>query len=270
VNVVRDLFDEPLLIVYGSGGRLYREYLVRSAAQRYGLWLMTTAQPTWQLPYLVGYTVVDTLSPDSAIRAAVELADQRPVAGVWCYDEVRLCQAAEVATALDRPTSPPDAVLACRDKRLSRARLDAAGVPQARSICVADLPSARVAAAEIGYPVIVKPRGLAGSEGVVLVRREDDLAEGVAAALRADFAEVPRFDEGLLVEEYLDGPEISIDAVVLDGAVRPLFIARKQLDHGDTFEETGHAVSAGDPLLTDPVVCDVLTRAHAALGSATE
>ena len=266
ISVGLEPTDRPLIVVYGSGGRRYREYLLRGAAAQHPLWLLSGTEPTWQRPFLAGYTVVDTLDDEQARRAVADLAQRFTVGGIWCYDEVRLIQAARVATALGLPTSPADAVLACRDKHLSRLRLAAGSVPSAESICVPDLDEAERAAARVGYPVIVKPRGLAGSEGVGLVRTSADLPAAVAAALRADFVEVPRFRDGLLVEEYLDGPEISVDAVIRGGEVWPLFVAHKRLDPRGTFEETGHLVSAHEPLLRDKTLRDLLHDAHAALG----
>ena len=105
-----------------------------------------------------------------------------PVAGVFCYDEGLVHQAATVAAALGLPGSPPEAVAACRDKNATRSALALAGVPQPVSIGVHDLAEAAAAADKIGYPVVVKPRGLAGSMGVTLVHAPDELAEVEAGA----------------------------------------------------------------------------------------
>jgi biotin carboxylase len=256
----------PVLLVYGSGGRVYREYLLKELSSVYRLWLFSDDEPSWQQPYLLGYSVVDTLSAPTAAEAAVKLAAELPVRGVFCYDEVRLVQAAAVATALGLPGSPVAALEACRDKHRSRQLMADAGVPQAVSCCVRDLAQASAAAEQIGYPVIVKPRALAGSEGVMLVEHPEQLPAAVQAASRAHFREVPRYEAGLLVEEYLDGAEISVDSVVVDGEVQPLFIAHKQLDYADTFEETGHLLKTADPLLDDEDVRQVLGHAHQAIG----
>ena len=69
----------------------------------------------------------------------------------------------------------------------------------------------------------------------------------------------------MLVEEYLTGPEISIDAAVHDGLVQPLFLARKQVGYPPYFEEVGHLVAAGDPLLREPELLRILRDTHAAL-----
>jgi biotin carboxylase len=254
----------PLLVVVNSLSQVMREYLLRSIARHFGVWLLQDSEPTWETPYLTGHTVVDTLDSAAMVSATAGL----PVAGVLCWDEVRVEAAAALAHKLGLPGSDPDAVHRCRDKQLTRAALAAAGVPQPASLPAAGLAGARAAAARIGYPVVIKPRALAGSFGVVKVAAPGALADAFALAAGSTLAGVPRY-HGVLVEEYAAGDEISVDAVCRDGAVTPVFTARKQLGFPPYFEETGHAVRAGDPLLASPRMRRLLTVAHAAVGMTT-
>src|SRR4029079_7443904 len=66
----------------------------------------------------------------------------------------------------------------------------------------------------------------------------------------------------VLVEEYLTGEEISVDAAVHGGRPLPLFLARKEVVYPPSFEEVGHLVSAGDPLLRDESLLRILQDAH--------
>src|SRR5260370_884338 len=75
-----------------------------------------------------------------------------------------------------------------------------------------------------------------------------------------------RYDVGVVVEEYLTGPEISVDSAVHGGRVLPMFVARKQVGYPPYFEEVGHVVHARDPLLTDRLLLQVMRDTHAALG----
>lgn len=135
---------------------------------------------------------------------------------------------------------------------------------------VADLAEAAAAAEWIGYPVVVKPRGLGAGRGVALVRSAAELRELFAEARAAHWPGVPTYRVGILVEEYLDGPEISVDGVVHAGRYTPLFLARrlsrKEGALSPYFEETGHLVSADDPLLDDPALRWVLGKTHRVLG----
>jgi len=129
-----------------------------------------------------------------------------------------------------------------------------------------DPAQARAAAERIGYPVVVKPRALGASIGVVMAR---DAAEFDAASpsrrrparsIRASTA--PK----VIVEGYAGGPEVSVDGAVHKGEYLPMFLARKESGEHPYFEEVGHVVDAADPLLADEELVGTLALAHRALG----
>ena len=264
----------PLLIVVSSLSRS-REYFFRSVSPHYRIWLFVGGAgraegADWELPYVVGHTVVDTLDANAMTEAARAVADGAEVAGILTYDEARIAATAVVADRLGLPTSPPRAVLTCRDKWSTRQALAAAGVPQAASVAVGSPAEALAAADRIGYPVVLKPRNLAASFGVSRADYADELAAAYLRARSATLPEAPeRYEQDVLVEEYLDGPEISIDSVVVDGWVEPVVLARKDTGFAPAFEEVGHLVDAADPLYRDPELRSVLSATHAAVGYTT-
>jgi biotin carboxylase len=259
--------DAPVVLVVGSGYRPYREYILRSVSSHYRLWLLDSRAATWQTQYVVGATQVDTRDSAALTAAAREVAGRLPVAGVFTYDESQVVNCARLAEDLGLPGSPVQTIRACRDKAATRAALSAAGLPQPASRTVDTVAEACAAAEEIGYPVVVKARSLAGSYGVV---RADDRAAVEAAFATADGAEffgLQRHDTGrVLVEEMMTGQEISVDAVIHKGEVLVTVIARKHVGMAPYFEEMGHDVYAADPLLSDPELLDQLQRIHQTLG----
>jgi biotin carboxylase len=156
-------------------------------------------------------------------------------------------------------------VLRCRDKLLTRQALGTAGVPQPRWALAGGVQDALAAAERIGYPVVLKPRAMAASLGVVRVDGPDELTARFAFARDTTVPGAWRYDT-VLVEELLTGPEISVDAAVHRGRIHPLCVARKEVGYPPYFEEVGHTVDAADPLLTDPAVLAVVQDAHTALG----
>ncbi|MDX3376562.1 ATP-grasp domain-containing protein [Streptomyces sp. ME02-6991-2A] len=258
--------EAPVLLLLGSGDRRYREYIVAAVSGHFRLWLLDAHEPSWQLPYVEGASLLDTKSLVELVAEAEKVMRQLPVAGVFTYDESLVHVAARLAESLGFPGSAPDAVLACRDKATTRARLTAADVPQPACTPVSTAAQARSAADSIGYPVVVKARGLAGSLGVVRADHGDAVEAAFEAASSANWPGVPRYEADVLVEEYLTGPEISIDAVVVDGVCTPMVVARKQVGMDPYFEETGHTVDAADPLLHDAELLDQLHRIHKVLG----
>lgn len=258
-----------LLLLIGSSSRRGREFILRSVATRYRIWLMQPADVSWERDYVVGSTVVDNTDPVELVAAACEVAEQHRVAGVFCYDEGLIWPAAHVSQALGLPGNTPETIAACRDKHATREAMATAGVDQPASIGVSSWAEAAAASDKIGYPVVVKPRGLAGSMGVKRADSAADLSAAYAAACGISYPGVPVFDMNVLIEEYVSGPEISIDAVFFDGHCVPLAVACKQVAFDPFFEEVGHLVDGADPLLSDAVLLDALKQSHAALSFRT-
>jgi biotin carboxylase len=221
------------------------------------------------MEFITGWTVLpSTIDGPAMAREALRVNESAPIDGVLCWDEGRILAASQVAAALGLPGGDPATIWRLRDKAQTRARLATSRVPQPRSVAVKTLPEALAAADRVGYPAILKPRGLGASLGVV---RVDDPTE-----LRANFAftrdtlapdpVVYASDQPVLVEEFVSGAEVSIDSVVVHGTVTPLFLARKVTGYPPYAEEVGHYVDAADPLLADPVFTSVVQETHSALG----
>ncbi|MHC0429391.1 ATP-grasp domain-containing protein [Streptomyces sp. O3] len=262
---------DSALLVIGSGLRLYREYLVSSVARRarqagLKLILINNINPTWQHEYFDEITVVNVFDHELLAATAREIAARRRVVGVLCWDEPLVMPAAELADEFGVPGLSRAGVHGCRDKHRTRSLLTEAGLIQPGFAMTATVAEARAAAARIGYPVVVKPRALGASMGVVLAADEAELDAAYRTASDASLIGDDPFRGGALVEGYAPGPEISVDAAVFKGEYLPMFVARKQTGHHPYFEELGHLVDAADPLLADEALMDALDRAHRVLG----
>ena len=121
------------------------------------------------------------------------------------------------------------------------------------------------AAGRIGYPVVTKPRTRTASVGVVRSNDAEEIetsAEIAAAHQRSDDG-----SETILVEEYLDGPEISLEGLTWDGVVETLAIFDKpDQPSGPYFPES---IFVTPTTLHESVAADVeqtVQRATRALG----
>jgi len=260
--------QRPALLVIGTGLRSYREYLLRSIGSQFRIHLFHTAEPTWEKDYITGWTVLPSTSDGPAMaETARDLHSREPFDGVLCWDEARIHATSFVAQALGLPNGDPEVIVRLRDKGQTRATLAEAGVPQPASVPVRDEAEALAAAAEVGYPAILKPRGLGASLGVVRVENAQELRRMFPFTRDTRAPEpVALPDRPVLVEECVLGEEISVDSVVSHGRVTPLFIGRKVLGYPPYAEEVGHYVSADDPLLSDESLLAALQDTHAALG----
>ncbi|WP_221354691.1 ATP-grasp domain-containing protein [Streptomyces beigongshangae] len=260
--------DTPLVLIGVGDSAAYRADTLSSIAARHPVVAVERSVPTWARPYLVDVIDAD-LTDAAAVTAAVSTYNRaHAIGGVLAYMEHHVQTAAVVAQLLGLPGSSPQSMAACRDKVLSRRLLAERTVPSARSV-QASTPESAVALAEmIGYPVIVKPRSLAGSAGV---RRADCAAavrEAFDEARQATVMDLHRYGPaGVLIEEYLAGAEISVETAVLGpGRVRILAVTRKLPAPSGTTQEYGHCVDARDPLLSDPRLIQLIESAVAAHG----
>jgi biotin carboxylase len=259
----------PLLLLVATGWRVFREYLLRSISTRFRVHLFHTAEPQWEREYITGWTVVPSTCDGPAMaEEALRLSKSEPIDGVLCWDEGRIHATAHVAQALGLRNGDPDVIWRLRDKAQTRATLSEQGIPQPRSVPVRTVTEALAAAEKVGYPAILKPRGLGASLGVVRVDDPGQLRE-MFAFTRDTTAPDPvvyASDHPVLVEQCITGEEVSIDSLVQDGKVTPLFLARKVVGYPPYAEEIGHYVDAGDPLLTDPAFVAAVQDTHSALG----
>jgi phosphoribosylamine--glycine ligase len=114
-------------------------------------------------------------------------------------------------------------------KAFAKEVMSAAGVPTARSRFCATPQDVRSALDEFGPPYVVKNDGLAAGKGVVVT---EDRGTALIHAAVCD---------GVVIEEYLDGPEVSLFVVTDGEAAVPLMPAQdfKRVGDGDTGPNTG-------------------------------
>jgi biotin carboxylase len=255
------------LIVVGGGRSEYRGYILQRISRRYRLVLFSPQEPTWERRYIDEFVKIAPGDDRGIIAAAVEFGRRRTVHGVVTYHEACVELVAKIGSALGVPQCEPVAAARCRDKFAAREAMRSAGVPTPRYELVQTMAEARSAAAEIGYPVVVKPRGLTASFGVSQVAGPAQMDEAFDRARANAFPEPWDFRPGILVEEYLDGPEFSVDCACWQGRTQPVIFARKVLGYPPYFEELGHLIGPASNILPDAgAVSAMVVAAHQALG----
>ncbi|MFJ8676299.1 acetyl-CoA carboxylase biotin carboxylase subunit family protein [Streptomyces sp. NPDC093589] len=226
----------------------YRGYCLESVAAVCDVVLITSDEPSWEVPHIKDCVVVPDPADQAALSAAGRvLAERYDLAGVFTWTEWYLLPVARLARQLGLPTAAPQAVQGCRNKATARSVFARHGVPSAASVSVRTAEEANAASERIGYPVVLKPAAQAASIGVIRVDRPEEMP--AAFAFASVGASRSRENTGVLVEEYLDGPEVSVECVTHRGATTAVAVTRKHLGPPPYFDETGHTVDATDPLL---------------------
>ena len=254
------------LVVVGVGRRApFRQYALAAMASRADLVLVDLHEPTWPKPYLRSSYLIDAPGLDPMLTAGRQAIAAERATGIVTWDDRYTVAVAQLAGEARLPGASLAATTACKDKWQTRNKLNAAELGAVPARLVHTIDQALAATREIGPPVVMKPRALAASKGVVKVETTAQAKAGFETANAAKVAG-PVFDApGVLVEECVEGEEFSIDCAVRHGQVTPVFVASKLLGPLPAFEEVGHVVTA-DGLDLLPGVGGYLQDVHEALG----
>lgn len=195
------------------------------------------------------YRLVGSKHIDDIVAAARSWHAEQRFDGVLTFSESAVVTVAIVAEALGLPSIGVEAARASRNKLLMRQAHERADVPRPRFRLAPDLPAALQAAREFGYPVILKPT-LGGASNFVfrldgpeeLRLRFPQALEGIQRmawfTMEADGVDIG--PHSLLIESFLDGREILMEALAWDDEVYLGSIVDRVTVEGDTFDDDVH------------------------------
>ncbi|GAA0823036.1 ATP-grasp domain-containing protein [Streptosporangium amethystogenes subsp. fukuiense] len=206
---------------------------------------------------IVGVSSTDDSSWITMARAIHEV---EPVTHVASFSEKDQDKAAAVASALGLGMHSAETVRAVHDKLHMRDRLTAAGIPGPLAGQVASPDDITDFADRHGYPVVVKPVMGAASSGVTVVHRPSQAEAAWQWGLAAEDAA----DGRLMVETFLDGPEISVEAFSERGEHLIVAITLKVKDPVHCVE-LGHMIRGELPPETEHLVRETVTDVLRAL-----
>lgn len=187
---------------------------------------------------ITGDAEVDAAAVLEALAAAEFVPD-----GVLTFWELSVPVVARVAAQLGLPGNPIEAVDTARSKLRTREASARAGLPTPRSLRVRSLDELYAAAAELGFPAVVKPELGALAIGTVRVDSFESLPD-IYRIVRNSL-EVPshgidfRAGNDLLLEQYLDGVEFDIDLVLQDGECVFSSVSQNWPTAEPSFQEAG-------------------------------
>jgi phosphoribosylamine--glycine ligase len=116
-------------------------------------------------------------------------------------------------------------------KSFTKALCQANGIPTAGHASVATMDDARAALEPFGFPVVIKADGLAAGKGVTIATSREEAEDAISAI----------GDAPMVIEEYLEGEEASLFALVDGETAVALASAQdhKRVGEGDTGPNTG-------------------------------
>ncbi|HSR24210.1 MAG TPA: ATP-grasp domain-containing protein, partial [Candidatus Eisenbacteria bacterium] len=159
--------------------------------------------------------------------------------GVLTFQDSSLLAAARLAAEFDLPGWEREPLARAIDKHATRAALARAGLPCPRHAVAGSLQEAAAALTGIGLPAVLKPTDRSAGRGVVVVTSWEQLESRYETARAGSLA------GRVLVEEFMDGPEVSVESATADGRTTVLAVTGKAADASDPCVEMGHVVPCG-------------------------
>lgn len=254
--VLSDVPDKSLtVLVVGSGGREHA--LVHSMSTSPYLSKLLAAPGNVGMEPLC--ECVSSVAADD-VDAIVALAKERSVSLVVIGPEIPLVQG--VVDKLRDENIPvfgptADAALLEGSKIFSKCFLERHRIPTSTFAAFGDVEPSRRFIRELGTPIVIKADGLAAGKGVLIAKTEKEAFQVVDDMLvKKTFGEA---GEEIVIEEFLNGEELSFFAIIDGDTALPLASAQ---DHKAAFDGDKGPNTGGMGAYSPAPICDAKLQAR--------
>lgn len=205
-------------------------------------------KPTWEAKYFDKVIDIDTENTRDVLSAVNRLSEEMDIAGVVTFVEHAVPLASQIAEYLMLPFISLEVAIVSRNKYLMRKKFMTYKLNSSKFDLANTIGKAKKVCNEIGYPVVVKPLIGGGSLSVMRINSEEELVANFNHLKSKSFKEfeydplfemtTKEFGDSMLIEEYLEGAEVSVESLVVNGQTHILGIHDKNIPmNGPYFEE---------------------------------
>ena len=198
-----------------------------------------------------------TMDEDAVLAAALQF---RPDGIITLATDMPMRGVAKVAEKLGLAGISYDTALKATDKFEMIKAFKEHGVASPWYFTVDHLDELKALESQLSYPCIMKPTDNAGSHGVVLAKRFDDLLR------EYEYSHESARHGKVIIEEYLKGDEVSVEVMVVNGKVNILQITDKLTTGAPHFVEMGHSQPSRHPLPTQNAIKELANQACLSVG----
>ncbi len=209
------------------------------------------------IPYADEYFNVSTIDIDGVVEVAKRF---KPNGIMTLATDMPMRAVAAACRELGLPGISPDTALKATDKAEMIKAFETHGVEHPWYYVVSDRSVFDLIVRQASYPCIIKPTDNAGSRGVVLCHDKSELIKGY------EYASHESRGGTVIIEEYLQGPEFSVEVMVVDGVPHILQITDKITTGAPHFVEMGHTQPTSQPQNVQEKIKDLACRALKAVG----
>ncbi len=146
-------------------------------------------------------------------------------------------------------------------KELAKQIMEKYGIPTAKYASFTDVVAAKAYIDEMGAPIVVKADGLAAGKGVVVAMTTDEAKQAADEMLSGNA--FGNAGAKVVIEEYLDGEEVSVLAFTDGYNVLPMVSAqdhKRAYDNDEGPNTGGMGAYSPAPVYTDELAAEVLAR----------
>lgn len=191
------------------------------------------------------------------VEGVTEIAKQFHPNGITCgASDVGVITAAKACNRLGLPGMSETTALNVKDKAVMIEAFAKNDVAHPKYQVIEDANQE----INIDLPFIVKPVDNSASRGINLVRKPEDLMP----ALQTSFSHSN--SHKLIIEEYMEGPEVSVELLIQHGHPYVLQVTDKITTEEPHFIETGHSQPSQLPIDVINAIRDLAQRAAIAVG----
>lgn len=209
------------------------------------------------IPYADVYYNVSTMDEEAICKVAKQyqpdgimtLATDMPIRGVAMASEMLGLHSISYETAI-KATDKYSMIKAFKEH----------GVPSPWYYVISSIDELQKLSEQLTFPCIIKPTDNAGSHGVVLVHGLADLVDSY------NYSRKYSRGGNIIIEEFLQGKEVSVEVMVIEGNVHILQITDKLTTGAPYFVEMGHSQPAQLSEKIQIEVCKVTVGAVQAIG----
>ncbi|MGL4523902.1 MAG: ATP-grasp domain-containing protein [Spirochaetia bacterium] len=256
----------PYLMILGAGTMQIPAII---AAKELGLKVIV-ADGSTQAPAISmcdEFVHIDLKDHQKLARYAKQFQVSHTLSGVFTAGTDFSASVAYIAQACQLPGHSYESTLRATNKQLMRECFLKHHIPSPQFLAInTHTPFDSIMAyilewSEQKFPkLVVKPIDNMGARGVIFVENINALPQAIEHALSYSPC------GNALIEEFIDGPEISIDALVFNGKIVPCGIADRHIFYPPYFIEMGHTLPSTQPQNIIEEVISVFSAAIRAMG----
>ncbi|WP_423069064.1 ATP-grasp domain-containing protein [Devosia sp. CN2-171] len=243
------------------------------AARKYGLeiWMVADGTLTWQRDLVDRQVDVSPYDVDAMVPVMQLLLDDTKRVGFITYDERAVVSAAALAHKLEGYSITIQAALASRDKFQMRRALSEAGLRVPSFGLAANVGEAVHVAADLGFPVVLKPRWGMMSQGVVRTDNSEEVVAAFPRTQRVAQSHIPfagsEAASEILIERFIPGRELAVDGTLSeDGFLLIGIFDKPDIGDGPYFEEVLYITPSAETPETQTLVATEVLSGVKALG----